>query len=1801
MNSLRHLIGVYFLLTAAIVAAQPSGIWPRAGVSGSTVTVYGGFTKNSSFNSYSVSWLGTRYDTFNGSLKLTDTVRPVNTKGPVRFSMFCLGGFSCNYFYVDQFTILDESPGNFERTSVITPAFIGSSAIQGIAAADLDTDLDADLIIVGRNSNGTRNIIEFHPSNGDGTFAPGVLIDDFANTSDTRFFNVTAADIDQDELKDILVASGDNIVVYINNGSGTFESRKTYDMNSRGFAQSPIQRIYAYDLDQNGRIDILWQEVDTQNDWSDVGWCRGLSGGAFEVGTRLLLTKSFADPISAHDVNGDGIYDLLTENGAYFSAFVSPIGAEQPSFLGGIAIDLNDNGTPTPARNIIDAIDINADGFMDAITRNSFLLNNQSGNITTFEEVPFPFVQNSFQPDIELVVNIDDDSDLDVLTLNAGQSIEVYQNIWNGADITSIDVANKIKAESVGLDFYVEMPSGTNLSTINPTINISKGASFAASSTDYTQVVTYSVTSESGITKNWAIDFIFEPAQPQATLQKLFSQDSIHLDWDDIPDAVSYSVDLQLKNQNGIFSSVAGFPQTITSSAIGLLGFQSDSEYRVQISAENIIGTVSAEESVSFTTPPSASTAIAATNITTETFIANWNTVSSATSYSLDLSSDNFETILRTIENITGLSQPVDNLTGNQTYQYRIRAVNEFGSSTPSNPVSVLTIPNAPQLSEVLPLEIGQNTAILRWNDISPTYVVELSSTDFAQSTNYVLGFPLELSNTDSLNIGVNPSTFSLSASTQYWARIKSKNASGLSESSNGVTFLTRPSSVNSSSINFSNISQTSAQVTWTRVQNVTDYRYDLSLDENFSEVLPGFDNIPVSSSSAQVVESIEGLSTGTTFFLRIRSVNATGEATASTPVSFTTGPTNPTMGSAIDITSFSALVTWNKVNTATDYRLDVSSTNFSSYVNGFQNKFVADTVNLVNNLQPGVTYKARVVAYNSSSNSGFSDTLEFITVPAAPFNLATSNITLTGARCSWGNPGGVTSYDFQLSTSQTFADTLFESNTTATNIDLADLTQRTVYYFRVRANNASGSSSFEVSNFETDGEENIAPTGYTLSNRSIDENLPIGTFVGKLTTTDANVIESHTYTFSGSGNDNNDFLIKDDSLFTNSDFNFETKSTYTIEIRTTDSGGLSFTGTEDITIRDINDAPTDLILTGNSIVAFSIEGTTIGSPGVTDEDANETHVYSIDTDTEAFVLEGTNLNSNIVFTNEEDSTTSLILRATDSEGAFVTASFEILIEKFVDLEEPMISNLSDPGTFVAGSDPLALSVDVSDFRISSVTFYTRALTSETFQATDVSDQSGPYTITVQEESFDGVGLEYYVVAEDASGNIGESDKLKISLSLPEASSPTISSITRFGGEVEDYEIIAIPFNFDGTGNRVQEIFDEYNGGIPDKTIWRLIGYDPSDTETNQGLRELVASSPINIGVGYFFNARESAEIKIGAATVNNTDPQEIVLRPGWNLIGNPYIIPIDWSSVLARNGIPEVGPLRVIDPNDPARWPESNLLEEFKGAFVNLMAESNQTITIKFEDEATTSGGRLETTSDIPDYNWFLSMGLEQDGNKGTGSVGMHDQAKVGVDQFDALTLPRWVRYLEMNFSHPEFSYGSFSKDIVPVEDTYSWDFEVSSDKDGVTNLNWDKLGDVANLKLLDVSEQQVIDMLARTSYSFNLKGTKSFKIFYSQDPNELFLSDRITLGDAYPNPFSEQISIPISLPASDALFQVSMDVMDLSGRIFWSMQDQLAPGINELTMNRPSSLAPGLYMFKIKIKSSEVEREFTKKITVK
>ena len=155
---------------------------------------------------------------------------------------------------------------------------------------------------------------------------------------------------------------------------------------------------------------------------------------------------------------------------------------------------------------------------------------------------------------------------------------------------------------------------------------------------------------------------------------------------------------------------------------------------------------------------------------------------------------------------------------------------------------------------------------------------------------------------------------------------------------------------------------------------------------------------------------------------------------------------------------------------------------------------------------------------------------------------------------------------------------------------DFRKISRKTKYYYRVAGvlfdecaptgelKAGAGPYSHSLSNQEDNRLQvspNNAPADISLSIATINEGLPAGTLIGRLSTVDEDTLDTHAYSLvAGTGDDDNSkFTIQGDSLLSAEVFDFDDGSSLSILIRTSDDdteNSLSYDEAFTITVNEI-------------------------------------------------------------------------------------------------------------------------------------------------------------------------------------------------------------------------------------------------------------------------------------------------------------------------------------------------------------------------------------------------------------------------------------------------------------------------------------------------------------------------------------------------------------------------------------------------------------------------------------------------------
>ncbi|MEQ8684507.1 MAG: fibronectin type III domain-containing protein, partial [Imperialibacter sp.] len=180
--------------------------------------------------------------------------------------------------------------------------------------------------------------------------------------------------------------------------------------------------------------------------------------------------------------------------------------------------------------------------------------------------------------------------------------------------------------------------------------------------------------------------------------------------------------------------------------------------------------------------------------------------------------------------------------------------------------------------------------------------------------------------------------------------------------------------------------------------------------------------------------------------------------------------------------------LSWSAVNGATDYHLDVSTSDFTTLLDGYNGKSlgIVESVTL-SGLSSGTTFRARVRAVNSVGASPNSNEVTIVTIPATPA-IGLDAVNPTSISISWPTVNGADGFFLDIS-SDNFVNFVTGYNsaviTGANSYIATGLVPASSYQLRLRSQNTGGSSpNSNILNVSTINIEPIAqPAALSFGN----------------------------------------------------------------------------------------------------------------------------------------------------------------------------------------------------------------------------------------------------------------------------------------------------------------------------------------------------------------------------------------------------------------------------------------------------------------------------------------------------------------------------------------------------------------------------------------------------------------------------------------------------------------------------------------------------------------------------------------------
>ena len=309
----------------------------------------------------------------------------------------------------------------------------------------------------------------------------------------------------------------------------------------------------------------------------------------------------------------------------------------------------------------------------------------------------------------------------------------------------------------------------------------------------------------------------------------------------------------------------------------------------------------------------------------------------------------------------------------------------------------------------------------------------------------------------------------------------------------------------------------------------------------------------------------------------------------------------NMFINSSMDCNNYSAtLIGWETNTSANNVMLDSDGLQYSTHVTDVVNELVNNRSWTINGHTPS-TGECRLFEIDAIANANVNENAVYTSVtPNLSGDTPIGNVTYTIS-------GGADAADFTINGTTGVVSMVgrdFESPTDA-NTD-------NVYEIKITAtdeDNNSDTETWTVTVIDDVIDNFSPPTGLSLSNQQINENEPAGTFIGILSAQDPDTGDSHT--FSLLGTNASLFTIQDNSLKAAGPFNFEQQDVYTLTIQVEDAQGFTFSDQFEILVLNVNESPTEIILSNNTVNEEDIV-IEVGILSTVDEDVADTHSYTI-------------------------------------------------------------------------------------------------------------------------------------------------------------------------------------------------------------------------------------------------------------------------------------------------------------------------------------------------------------------------------------------------------------------------------------------------------------------------------------------------------------------------------------------------------------------------------------------------------------
>jgi len=452
-------------------------------------------------------------------------------------------------------------------------------------------------------------------------------------------------------------------------------------------------------------------------------------------------------------------------------------------------------------------------------------------------------------------------------------------------------------------------------------------------------------------------------------------------------------------------------------------------------------------------------------------------------------------------------------------------------------------------------------------------------------------------------------------------------------------------------------------------------------------------------------------------------------------------------------------------------------------------------------------------------------------------------------------------------------------------------------------------------------------------------------------------------------------------------------------------------------------------------------------------------------------------------------------------------------------------------------------------------------------------------------------GLFCYISAMDDADHEGNSDHIPLSVVVPN----TVKDDEQPGGsEVSAYQIIGAPLDLDNKS--IRSVLED-DLGEWDHDEWRIWSLDDDEhwVEHKNGNGSMLSAR----GFMLIVKAQGKYLDSGSGVTVPMHEPFTVNLHEGWNMVSNPFNIPVNQSN-LSFVSSPEalgVGYLQKYQ----ATWVDwtAGAIVPWEG-FIVYTNNDNEQLLID-------PGLPVEKRAPVktPPSLWTVNIEARaQRAIDNNNNIVILPEASVGRDFYDYPEPPAIGKYVSLSFPHPEFNEPArcFRQDARPdIDQGDIWNLEVRTNVEDMVHLNFSGIEcvpDEYQVWLHDELLELNINLRESTKYSFvgtSEQYTRHLKLVIGNEnyiqtemPAGELMPQRVELSQNFPNPFNPLTTIKFGMPHEA---KVRLCIYDVRGRLVTKLLDnKLLPAgryaeVWNGTDHADRRVASGVYLYRLQV----------------